>query len=114
MSILRYISVGNKTLPSTEEFKEAAREVEKEIQKSQSTPKRGNHGTYSPQQRYEIGKYAAENSPPTAARNFQHYFRRSYMRVLLTGKNRAWCDRHLEVSSVDPVGGNVGVKLVGS
>ena len=68
MSILRYISFGNKTLPLTNEFKEAATEVEKEIQK-----RRGNYGAYSPQQRYEIRKYATENSPTTAARNFQHF-----------------------------------------
>ena len=74
MSILRYISVGNKTLPSTNEFKEAATEVEKEIQKSQSTPKRGNYGTYSSQQRFEIGKYTAENSPTTVARKFSALF----------------------------------------
>ena len=81
MSILRFISLGNKTLPSTDESKEAATEVEKEIQKSQSTLKHGIYGAYSPQQRYEIGKYAAENSPTTAARKFQHYFRRSPMKV---------------------------------
>ena len=74
MSILRYISVGNKTLPSTAEFEEAATEVDKEIQKSQSTPKRGNYGAYSPQQRYEIGKNAAENSPTTATRKFSALF----------------------------------------
>ena len=49
-------------------------EVEKEIHKSQCTPKRGNYGAYSPQQRYEIGKYAAENSPTTAARKFSALF----------------------------------------
>ena len=77
MSILRYISVGNETLPSTNEFQEAATEVEKEIQKSKSTPKRGNYGAYSSQQRYEIGKYAAEETHQQLPENFQHYFRRS-------------------------------------
>ena len=52
------------------------KEVEKEIQKSKSTPKRGNYGAYSPQQRFEIGKYATENSPTTAARKFSALFQK--------------------------------------
>lgn len=71
MSILRYITVSNKNVSNTDEFKEATAEVAKELEQGQSTPKRrGNYGAYSPKQRYEIGKYAAENSPTAAARKF--------------------------------------------
>lgn len=58
MSILRYITVSNKNESNTDEFKEATAEDAKELEQGQSTPK----------QRYEIGKYAAENSPTAAAR----------------------------------------------
>ena len=36
------------------------------------------------------------------------------MHTCVTRKDRGCCDRHKEESSVDPVGGNVGVKAVGS
>lgn len=69
MSILRYITVSNKKVSNTDEFKEATAEVAKEHEQGQSTPKRRvDYGTYSPKQRYEIGKYAEENSPTAAAR----------------------------------------------
>lgn len=49
----------------------------KKIELSQSSPKRrGNHGTYSPKQRYEISKYAAENNPTAAARKLSPLFER--------------------------------------
>lgn len=68
MYILRYITVSNKNVSNTDAFKETTADVAKELEQGQSTPKRlGNYGTYSPKQRYEIGKYAAENSPTRAA-----------------------------------------------
>lgn len=86
MFIIRYITVSNKNVSNTDEFKEATAEVAKEHKQGQSTPKRRvDYGTYSPKQRYEIGKYAAENSPTTAARKLSPLLDRKLIESTVRG-----------------------------
>ena len=68
MSILRYLS-NKESLPKNDEFSAANEEVQK-IADSPKPQNRGKYGSYSPQQRLQIGKYAAENSPSAAVRKF--------------------------------------------
>ena len=55
-------------LPQDEEYEEVNKDVAA-AESPKPSKKRGQYDKYSPKQRLEIGRYAAENSPSAAAKN---------------------------------------------
>lgn len=93
MALLKYIRKANEALPDkqtcpslTEKDLKAANErvkkcLECEPDSREGQPhtptKRGKYNDYTPEQRAQIGKYAAENGPTRAAKHFSQLLKRS-------------------------------------
>ena len=67
MSSLRYLKSAGDNLLQDKKFEEVNKGVVA-AESPKPSKKRGQYGTYSPKQRFEIGRYAAESSPSAAAK----------------------------------------------
>ncbi|CAC5387870.1 ABCC1 [Mytilus coruscus] len=84
MSLLKYLVTDKSKLPQNEEFKAANEEVQKLLE-SPKISSRGKYATYSPNQRLEMGKYAAENSPSATVRKFSPLLSRKINKSTVRG-----------------------------
>lgn len=86
MSFFRYITVRTKKVSNTKEYKEITAEVEKDLEQGQSNSNRGgNYGTYSLKQRYDIGKYAAEDSATAVVIKYSRLLERKLNEITVRG-----------------------------
>ena len=98
MSILRYLKSAGDNLPQDKEFEE----INKEVAAAESpklSKKRGQYGTYSPKQRFELGRYATENSPSAAAKKYSPILNRKLNESTCRGFKSAYLS---SISKLNP------------